>query len=68
MKILLDIQEDKVAFVMELLDSLSFVKAQLVSDEEIEVVRDVREAVEELNLMKEGKLKGISAQQLLDEL
>ena len=68
MKVLLDIKDNKVSFVMELLNSLSFVKAEPLSDEKAELMSDIREAVEEMKSIKEGKLKGIPAKELLDEL
>ena len=68
MKVLLDIRDNKVSFVMELLNSLSFVKAEPLSDEKAELMSDIREAVEEMKSIKEGKLKGIPAKELLDEL
>lgn len=68
MKVLLEIKENKVQFVMELLNSLNFVKVQPLSAEKAELITDVREAVEELKLVRQGKLKGIPAKELLDEL
>lgn len=68
MKVLLDIQDNKVPFVMELLNSLKFVKAKPLSDEKAELINDMREAVEEVNLIRQGKLVGTSAKELLDEL
>ena len=68
MKVLLDIKDSKASFVMELLNSLNFVKVKPLSDEKAELMSDIKEAVEELNLIKQGKLKGIPAKDLLNEL
>lgn len=68
MKVLLDIKDSKVSFVMELLNSLSFVKAKPLTDEKARLMSDVRESLDELKLIKQGKLKGIRAKELLDEL
>ena len=68
MKILLDIEEDKVQFMMELLKNLSFVKAKPLTAYKAEVLEGVKEAVEEMKLIKQGKLKGTPARELLDEL
>ena len=68
MKILLDIKDNKVSFVLELLNSLNFVKVKKLSDEKAEVLSDVKESIYELNLIKKGKLKGIPARELIDEL
>ena len=61
MKVLLDIKDSKVPFVMELLESLSFVKAKTILTYKAEVLANLKDAVEELNLIKEGKLKGKNA-------
>lgn len=68
MKVLLDIKEDKAAFVMELLSSLTFVKAKPLSPYKAEVLMGLQKAVEEMNLIKSGKLKAKPLQELLDEL
>ncbi|MGB3776871.1 MAG: hypothetical protein WA960_00825 [Tunicatimonas sp.] len=68
MKVLLDINDEKVDFVMELLDSLTFVKAKPLTPYKAEVLEGLREAVEQVNLAKQGKVRLKSARQLLDEL
>ncbi len=68
MKVLLDIKENKVDFVMELLQSLSFVKAKPLSPHKAQVLGDLQEAVVNMKLVKEGKLKPRPAKDLLDEL
>ena len=68
MKLLLDIKDDKAAFIMELLNNFKFVKAKPLSSHKAEVLEGVKEAVEEMKLVSEGKLEGIPAKELLDEL
>lgn len=70
MKILLEVKDEKAAFVMELLQSLKFVKAKPMNDisEKEELLGNIKQAVEELKLIKGGKLKGILAKELIDEL
>ncbi|WP_445732491.1 hypothetical protein [Mariniflexile sp.] len=68
MKVLLDIKDSKVSFVMELLSSLNFVKVKPLTDEKAGQMSNIRDAVEELKLIRQGKLKGISAKELLDAL
>ena len=68
MKVLLDIKDSKVSFVMELLNSLNFVKVKPLSDEKAELMSNIKEAIEELKMIKQGKIKGIPAKDLLDEL
>ena len=68
MKILLDIKENKAAFIMELLNNFSFVKAKPLSPYKAQVLEELHEAVENMKLVKEGKLKPRPAKDLLDEL
>lgn len=68
MKVLLDIKDEKAAFVMELLSSLSFVKAEPISPAKAQFFKELKCSVEEVRLAKEGKIKLKTAQQLLDEL
>ncbi len=68
MKVLLDIKDAKAPFVMELLQSLSFVKAKPLSPYKAKVLEDVKEAVEEMKLIKKGKLKARNAEDLFHEL
>ena len=69
MKILLDIKDNKAAFFMEVLKSFNFVKkATPLSDAKANLMQDIREAVEELRLVKEGKLKARNAEDLINEL
>jgi hypothetical protein len=68
MKVLLDIKNKKAPFMMELLQTFSFVKAKPLSAYKSKVFEDLQQSVEELNLIKAGKLKGIPAKQLLNEL
>ena len=68
MKVLLDIKESKADFVMELLKSLSFVKATPLTESKSRFLQDFKEAVDQVKLHKEGKIKLKSARQLLNEL
>ena len=68
MKVLLDIKDSKVQFVMELLQNLPYVKAKPLSDEKAQLMSEIREAVENLKLVRRGKLKARPAKELLDEL
>ena len=68
MKVLLEIKDTKAAFVMELLGSLSFVKTKQLSPYKAKVLEDLKEAVEEMKLIKAGKLKARNAEELFNEL
>jgi len=68
MKVLLDIEDHKADFVLELLKNLKFVKAKPISTYKAEVFENIKQSVEEFNLIQEGKIKAIPAKELLDEL
>lgn len=53
---------------MELLQSFSFVKARQLSPYKAKVLEDVKEAVEEMRMVKAGKLKARNAEDLFNEL
>ena len=68
MKVLLDIKDDKASFFLEVLKNFSFVKAETLTPSKAEFLKDLKEAVTEVTLAKQGKIKLKSADQLLDEL
>lgn len=68
MKVLLDIKDSKAPFMMELLHSFSFVKAETLSGEKALLIKEMKEAVENLKLVRAGKLKARPARDLLNEL
>ena len=68
MKVLLDVKDAKASFVMELLRSFSFVKAKTITPYKAKVLEDVKDAVEEMKLIKAGKLKARNAEDLFHEL
>ncbi|MEP7255864.1 MAG: hypothetical protein ABI666_08795 [Ferruginibacter sp.] len=69
MKILLEVNDNKAAFAMEFLKSVSFVKkAKTLSPHKTKVLNDVKEAVKEMKLIKAGKLKARNAEDLINEL
>ncbi|MEI8048216.1 MAG: hypothetical protein WCI92_12605 [Bacteroidota bacterium] len=68
MKVLVEIPDNKATFFMEVLKSFSFVKAKTISPEKAQVLLELKEAVENLNLVKEGKLKARPAKELLHEI
>ena len=68
MKVILDIKDNKADFVMELLSSLSFVKAKPISRKKAELMEEIKEAVEYVNLAKKGRVKPRLAKDVLNEL
>ena len=67
-KVLLDIKDDKAIHLMEVLKSLPFVKAKTISDEKALLIEEIKEAVDNLNLVRQGKMKARSAKDLLNDL
>ncbi len=68
MKVILDIKDNKAAFIMELLKNFKFVKAKPLTPYKAEILNGIKQAVEEMKLIKAGKLKGRNAEDLLNEL
>lgn len=68
MKVILEIKDEKASFIMEVLKNFKYVKASPLTSYKADVLEGIKEAVEEVELIKKGKLKGISAKELLNEL
>lgn len=68
MKVLLDIQDNKAMYLLEVLKGLPYVKTKTISKEKALLIGEIKEAVENLELIKQGKLKVRSAKELLNEL
>jgi polyhydroxyalkanoate synthesis regulator phasin len=67
-KAVLDIKDSKALFVMELLENFSFVKVIPITNEKALLLSEIREAVDNINLVKKGKLQARPAKELLDEI
>lgn len=68
MKVLLEIKDSKATHLMEVLKGLSYVKTTPILDEKEKLKNQIRQALKEVKLIRAGKLKGISAKELLNEL
>ncbi len=68
MKVLLDIKDSKALHLLAVLKGLSYVKTKTLSDEKALLIEEIREAVGNLKLVREGKLKARPARELLNEL
>jgi len=68
--VVVEIKDSKVGFVMEVLKAFPFVKVRPLSEGESKKAlrKKIETAVKEMRLIKAGKLKGIPARQLLNEL
>ena len=68
MKAVLDIKDSKAAFVWELLGNFSFVKVHPITNEKALLLGEIREAINNVNLVKKGKLQARPAKELLNEI
>ena len=66
MIVLLKVKDNKANFILELLNNFPFVKAESISPAKAQFIEELKTAVEEVNLAKEGKIKLKTADQLLD--
>ena len=53
---------------MELLKNFPFVKAKTLTPSKAQILEELKEAVENMTLVKQGKLKARPAKELLNEL
>jgi hypothetical protein len=68
MRVLLDIKDNKAMHLLEVLKGLSYVKTKTISDEKALLMENLKDAIQELALIRQGKIKGISAKDLLNDL
>ena len=68
MKFVLEVKEDKAAALMAVLNDLPYVKSKLLTPYKAKVLEDIKEAVEEFNLVLSGKIEARDADELLNEL
>lgn len=69
MQVLVEIPDNKATFGLEVLRNLVFVKkAKPMTSEKISLWEDLKEASNEVQLHKQGKIKLKTAQDLLNEL
>ena len=70
MKLILEVKESKAKLLMEFLQSLSYVKVTPVAKtaEQTQLAAEVKEAIEELTLVRAGKKKTRTLNEFHDEL
>ena len=68
MKTLLEIPGNKAASLLDVLKSISCVKAKLLTEAKALLMEEIREAVEEIKLVKAGKKKARNVEEFLYEL
>mgnify|MGYP001347407979 CR=1 FL=1 len=70
MKVILDIEENKASFFMELVNELKYVRIikQIKDKHKSRAIQDIVDAFNDVKLHEEGKKVLKSAKQLLDEI
>jgi hypothetical protein len=68
MKLLLDIPDNRASSFMDVIRSISYVKAKTITDSKALLIEEIKEAVEEMKLIKAGKKKARNAEDFLNEL
>jgi hypothetical protein len=68
MKMILDVKDSKAAALMAVLNDLPYVKTKPLTPYKAKVMEDIKQSVDEMNLVLAGKLEARDADELLDEL
>lgn len=68
MKVLLDIQDSKATHLVEVLKSLPYVTTKTLTEPKAQLMSELREAVEEMKLIKAGKKQARNVEDFLNEL
>jgi hypothetical protein len=68
MKVLLDIPDNRAASFMDVVNSISYIKAKPLTDAKALLMEEIREAVQEMKLIRAGKKKARNAEDFLNEL
>lgn len=68
MKVLLEIPDKKAPSILEVLRSIKNVKAKQLTDSKALLMEDLKEAVDEMKLIRAGKKKVRNAEDFLNEL
>ena len=68
MKILLDVRDDKASYLVKMLKNMKYVKATTISPAKALLLKEIKDAVTEINLVKQGKKKARKAENFLHEL
>lgn len=67
-KVLVEIKDNKATHLLEVLKGLSHIKVKTIPDEKALFIEEIKEAVENIALVRKGKLKARPAKDMLNEL
>jgi hypothetical protein len=68
MKILLEIPDNRAVSILDVLKSISYVKAKPLTEVKAQLLSEMKDAVDEIKLIKTGKKKARNAEDFLNEL
>lgn len=68
MKVLLEIPDNKASSLMEVLQSISYVKVKQLTDSKALSLKEIKDVVEEMKLIKSGKKDARNAEDFLLKL
>ncbi len=68
MKLVLEVKDEKVPFILEVLRNFKFVKEITPLSEKEEIIEDIKQGVRELNLIRAGKKQAKDAEKFIHEL
>ena len=68
MRLVLDVKDSKVDYVLQLLQQYSFIKVKTAKRPKSELAEEIKQSVEEINMYRAGKIELKSAEEFLDEL
>ena len=68
MKILLDVPDNKAHSLMDVLCSIPYVKAKPITNSKAEQMEEIKEAVDEMKLIRAGKKEARNAEDFLNGL
>ncbi len=68
MKILLEIPDNRAVSLMEVLRSISYVKAKPLTESKARLLSELKDAIDEINLIKAGEKTARNAEEFLNEL
>mgnify|MGYP006294901717 CR=1 FL=1 len=67
-RVIIDIPDSKISFFMELVKNLGFKRVKRLTNEQREVVDDLRSSLKQVDDHQAGKIKLQSARDFVDEL
>jgi hypothetical protein len=68
MKVLLEFPDSKAESLMDVLKSIKYIKSKTLTDSKAQLLGEIKEAVDEMKLIRAGKKTARNAEDFLNEL